>query len=256
MKRISMIAVLLTGLIFTGILVIAAQDGAEHSKAGDSTGLPNKIWKRGLEIAPVPLNLAGRDRKLVGEGSYIVNAQAGCNGCHTANLGTYLPGGNPFLGQPEQIDPDQYLVGGDPFGPFISRNLRPDATGNPADRYRFRTSPLRNIGLQPTFFHNGAFTSLEGVVRHYMNIFESARSFENDRGHLDADLAVRLGPIEPVLERVDFLLAQPIELTEEEVRQLVEFVRNGLLDERAKPENLRRLIPETVPSGRPVPVFE
>jgi cytochrome c peroxidase len=129
-------------------------------------------------------------------------------------------------------------------------------TGKAADRYRFRTSPLRNIGVQPTFFHNGAFTSLEDAVRHYMNIRESARSFESNRRHLDADLAVRLGPIEPVLERVDFLLAQPIELTEEEFLQLVEFVRNGLLDERAKAENLRRLIPETVPSGRPVPVFE
>jgi cytochrome c peroxidase len=31
-------------------------------------------------------------------------------------------------------------------------------TGDPADRYKFRTSPLRNVALQPAFFHNGAFT--------------------------------------------------------------------------------------------------
>jgi cytochrome c peroxidase len=31
-------------------------------------------------------------------------------------------------------------------------------TGNPADRYKFRTSPLRNVAVQPAFFHNGAFT--------------------------------------------------------------------------------------------------
>ncbi|MBV9225301.1 MAG: hypothetical protein JOY85_14810, partial [Acidobacteriaceae bacterium] len=33
-------------------------------------------WKvrRGFEIAPVPLNLKGKDRYLVGLGSYIVNA--------------------------------------------------------------------------------------------------------------------------------------------------------------------------------------
>ena len=133
MKRISMIALLLTGLAFTGVLVGSAQDEVEHSKAGDSTGLPTKLWKRGLEIAPLPLNLSGRDRKLVGEGSFIVNAQAECNGCHTANINaTYLPGGNPFLGQPEQINPDTYLVGGNAFGPFVSRNLRPDASGKPA----------------------------------------------------------------------------------------------------------------------------
>jgi cytochrome c peroxidase len=34
-------------------------------------------------------------------------------------------------------------------------------TGDPNDRYSFRTSPLRNVALQPTFFHNGAFTRLE-----------------------------------------------------------------------------------------------
>jgi len=37
---------------------------------------------RGFEIAPVPLNLAGKDWKLVGLGSYIVNT-TGCNDCHT-----------------------------------------------------------------------------------------------------------------------------------------------------------------------------
>ena len=31
-------------------------------------------------------------------------------------------------------------------------------TGNADDRYKFRSSPLRNAALQPAFFHNGAFT--------------------------------------------------------------------------------------------------
>ena len=31
-----------------------------------------------------------------------------------------------------------------------------EITGDPADRYKFRTSPLRNVALQPAFFHNGA----------------------------------------------------------------------------------------------------
>jgi hypothetical protein len=60
----------------------------------------------------------------------------------------------------------------------------------------------------------------------------------------------------PVLARLDPLLANPIVLTDEEFRQLVDFVRNGLLDPRAKPENLRKLVPKSVPSGRPVLVFE
>ncbi|HEX9671010.1 MAG TPA: hypothetical protein VGC93_16180 [Thermoanaerobaculia bacterium] len=36
---------------------------------------------RGFNIAPVPLKLRGRNRALVGLGSYIVNAQGGCNDC-------------------------------------------------------------------------------------------------------------------------------------------------------------------------------
>lgn len=128
MKRVSMIAVLIAGLIFTGVLVGAAQDEG-YALAED---LPGKTWKRGLEIAPLPLNLNGRNRKVVGEGSYLVNAMSGCNGCHSATPERYLPGGNPYIGQPEVIDPDQYLVGGSIFGPFKSRNLRPDATGKPA----------------------------------------------------------------------------------------------------------------------------
>jgi hypothetical protein len=37
---------------------------------------------RGFEIAPVKLNLAGKDWALVGLGSYLVNT-TGCNDCHT-----------------------------------------------------------------------------------------------------------------------------------------------------------------------------
>ena len=41
-------------------------------------------------------------------------------------------------------------------------------TGNPIDRYAFRTSPLRNLALQPAFFHNGSFTKLEDAVRYHL----------------------------------------------------------------------------------------
>jgi len=87
--------------------------------------------KRGLDIAPVKLNLRGKNRALVGLGSYIVNAQGGCNDCHTSP--NYAAGGNPFLGQPEQINTAGYLAGGIAFGPFVSRNLTPQpSTGLPA----------------------------------------------------------------------------------------------------------------------------
>jgi mono/diheme cytochrome c family protein len=85
---------------------------------------------RGFQIAPVPLKFKHKNRSLVGLGSYIVNAQAGCSDCHTNP--PFRPGGDPHLGQPEQINTDGYLAGGQAFGPFISRNLTPDSQGLPA----------------------------------------------------------------------------------------------------------------------------
>ena len=86
--------------------------------------------ERGFEIAPVPLDLLGKNRGLVGLGSYIVNAQGGCNDCHTHP--NFAPGGDPYQGQPEQINTDEYLAGGRVFGPFTSANITPDASGKPA----------------------------------------------------------------------------------------------------------------------------
>lgn len=85
--------------------------------------------QRGYEINPVPLNLEGKNRALVGLGSYLVNSGT-CNDCHTHP--TYAAGGNPFLGQPEQVNTAQFLTGGRQFGPFTSANITPDALGRPA----------------------------------------------------------------------------------------------------------------------------
>ena len=81
----------------------------------------------GRAIAPVPLDLAGKNRKQVWLGSYIVNAQGGCNDCHTAP--PYAAGGDPFLGEPEQINTGGYLCGGGVFGPVSRRTSRPTRTG-------------------------------------------------------------------------------------------------------------------------------
>jgi hypothetical protein len=90
----------------------------------------NSIIQRGFELAPVPLDLRGKNRALVGLGSYIVNT-GGCNDCHTNP--PYAPGGDPFQGQPEQINVPCYLSGGGFFGPgVIARNLTPNSQGRPA----------------------------------------------------------------------------------------------------------------------------
>lgn len=86
--------------------------------------------ERGFAIAPVALNLVGKDRNLVGLGSYIVNAQAACADCHSCP--TYAPGHNPFEGGDGLINAENYLAGGVPFGPVVSANITPDDTGRPA----------------------------------------------------------------------------------------------------------------------------
>ena len=129
-------------------------------------------------------------------------------------------------------------------------------TGNADDRYKFRTSPIRNVALQPAFFHNGAFTTLEDAVRHHLDVFSSARGYDPATAGIAPDLKAPMGPTEPLLQRVDPILATPITLTDDEFRQLVDFVRNGLLDKRAKPERLNKLIPKSVPSGFPVLTFQ
>src|SRR6202158_346325 len=101
----------------------------------------------GFKIAPVPLNLDGKNRALVGLGSYIVNAQGDCNGCPSPGPATeFAPGGNPYFGQPTKLNPATYLGGGRDFGPFpgpgpfphiISRNLTPDKTGLPEGGHTF-----------------------------------------------------------------------------------------------------------------------
>jgi len=127
--------------------------------------------------------------------------------------------------------------------------------GAESDRYKFRSSPLRNAALQPAFFHNGAFTRLEDAIRHHLDAAKSARRYDPRRAGVDRDLQSRLGPIEPVLATLDPLL-QPIELEERQFDDLLAFVRDGLLDPKARPDDLCRVIPKAVPSGRAMLTFQ
>jgi hypothetical protein len=75
--------------------------------------------KHGLDIAPVPLALAGLSPsriEQVGIGSYWVNAVIDCSGCHNSPAGEYLAGGAKLTF--------------DAAGDYVyTRNLTPDSTG-------------------------------------------------------------------------------------------------------------------------------
>lgn len=129
-------------------------------------------------------------------------------------------------------------------------------TGNRADRYMFRTSPLRNLGLQAAFFHNGCFIRLRNALRFHLDPLTHAPSYDPSKEHIDRDLRYRLGPIGPVLDRLDTLLRQAPSLDRREFDDLLAFLEEALLDPQARPGRLCRLPPASVPSGLPVMHFE
>ena len=116
------------GTLVTALAVSALLLPAPNARAHDKDDDDARI-RQGFKIAPVVLDYGKKKRDAVGLGSYFVNTM-GCNDCHTHP--SYLPGHDPFRGEPEQINADQYLTGGRQFGPFTSANLPPDAQGNPA----------------------------------------------------------------------------------------------------------------------------
>ncbi len=133
-------------------LVLAHTPTGKAAGGGDDS--ESKI-QRGFAVAPVPLNLAGKNRALVGLGSYLVNTDGDCNGCHARPPGEFAPGGNPYQGQPKVINPATYLAGGSPmFGPFVPRNLTPDKTGRPEGGATFEEfRSIMRTGIDPDQAH-------------------------------------------------------------------------------------------------------
>jgi cytochrome c peroxidase len=129
-------------------------------------------------------------------------------------------------------------------------------TGLASDRYRFRTSPLRNVALQPAFFHVGSFTTLDDTIRHHLDVLGSLHNYNAKQAGVAPDLATRLAPISNVAATIDPLLRDPLYLTTQEFKDLTEFVRTGLLDERMLPSHTCALVPKSLPSGAPLLKFE
>jgi cytochrome c peroxidase len=144
-------------------------------------------------------------------------------------------------------------------------------TLRPADKFKFRTAPLRNIALAPYFFHDGIFNNLEDAIAFHLDANKHAPLY-SPKGRLPQDLTGPMGPLAPILQLLNNPIAEPgtppttpgapnplatpVVLTKEQFHQLVDFVRNGLLDPRAQPDQLRSLIPATLPSGMTPLVFE
>ncbi len=202
----------------------------------DAFTLLNSPWDR---------YLAGDDAALTDEakqGALLFYGQAGCAQCHSGNLLTDQQFHNIVVPQ---------------FGPGKGRkNAYIDLghareTGNPEDRFAFRTPPLRNVTRTGPWMHNGAYASLEQAVRHHLSAVEWCEQYDYEQLPADirSDLLVKPDAMSEMIERIDPLAAEAPALTDAEIAQIMAFLE-ALTDPAAA--DLSHVIPETVPSGLPV----
>jgi hypothetical protein len=138
-RRSLVVAALLAMTSFVGYRLASGQETQDSFKFGRDA-------QQGKNINPVPLNLEGKNPELVYLGSYLVNAQGGCNSCHTCpsfkGIDPFKVGGSG-IGPPDTPGPINtagFLAGGTPFpglgvpfqGSTLSApNLTPDSSGLP-----------------------------------------------------------------------------------------------------------------------------
>ncbi|MBX3395229.1 MAG: hypothetical protein KF841_07660 [Phycisphaerae bacterium] len=94
--------------------------------------------------------------------------------------------------------------------PVAEDRGRQNVTGLAVDRGRFKVPTLRNVGLKPTFMHNGVFSTLQQVIGFYAN---PAAQFPDNKS--------------PLL---------PIGLPPQAVGAVIDFLSNGLTDPRVRDE--------------------
>jgi len=114
-------------------------------------------------------------------------------------------------------------TGDDDFGRFRE-------TLNPEDKYAFRTSNLLNLNVSGPYGHTGAYTTLEGVVRHHL---DPVLAFENyDISQLDPSIQItnmvpntRNAQAQLAANRATGMQAlQNVSLTDEQVNDLLAFL--------------------------------
>ena len=117
-------------------------------------------------------------------------------------------------------------------------------TGVPADRYAFRTTPLRNVELTAPYGHAGEFGDLREFIAHYSESHLKLRGF--DVSQLDPSLRGTLVPnFDAVLATRDTIL-DGVVLTDDIIDRLRVYM-SALSDDAAR--DLSRVVPARVPSG-------
>jgi cytochrome c peroxidase len=184
-------------------------------------------------------------------GRHLFYGAAGCGDCHSGAFQTdhqFYAIGMPQIGPGKGDNLPGYDDGHDDFG-------RERVTLDPDDRFRFRVPSLRNVALTGPWGHDGAYDSLEAVVRHHLDPIGSLNGYDTEQAVLpprpDLDAAdfachndgTRRGAIAAACELA------PRGLSDEQVKQLVDFL-HALTDPDSL--DLRDEVPMEVPSGLPM----
>ena len=199
------------------------------------------VSKLTLNKSPWDRFLAGRDNALTpqqldGARSFLTLK---CSVCHT---GATFSDDQFHDVAVAQIGP------GEGNGPNLRDDFgRMNVTGDPADQYRFRTTPLRNVELTGPYGHDGSVLTLHDFIDHYSQSDVKLQTY--DPSHLEPALrGTVLNNTTGVLAQRDTLL-NGVVLTPQLVDNLVAYMI-ALTDPAAR--NLTRLAPRRVPSGLPV----
>jgi cytochrome c peroxidase len=175
-------------------------------------------------------------------GALLFFGRALCSTCHSGPL----LGGRSFsnAGVP-QLGPG---VGN---AAPLDRGRGEELANIPFYQFAFRVPALRNVELTAPYMHNGAYRTLESVVRHYNHVDSALVAF--DVSELDPALRgthhTEAATLTAIRLTLDGRLRQPLRLTATEQRQLVAFLKS-LTDPAAR--NLNGVVPARVPSGLPV----
>jgi cytochrome c peroxidase len=178
-------------------------------------------------------------------GAILFFSRARCSTCHNGPM----LGGQSFA----SVAVPQIGPGTGSMAPLDGgrEQVFPGSGGTPVPGFLFRVAPLRNVELTAPYFHNGAYATLEAVVRHYNNVDSALKSY--DPSPLDPAIRASYHGDATTLSRLraslDPRLQQPLALTPDEQHQLVEFLKS-LTDPSAR--NMAAVAPASVPSGLPV----
>jgi cytochrome c peroxidase len=184
-------------------------------------------------------------------GMFVYYVVADCAHCHSGPFQTdqtFRAIAMPQIGPGKGDNLPGYNDGHDDFG-------RERVTGDGSDRFRFRVPSLRNVALTGPWGHDGAYNSLEAIVRHHLDAVESLNSYDPSqcimpsRADLDAiDFIVQDDPARRAAIAAACELP-PSMLSDQQIKALIDFL-HALTDPHSI--DLRTTFPMTVPSGLPI----